>query len=220
MRLNGQLYCRLGIRVFVILAVGGAAILLAGCSYTVSMNPNIAPTASIANQIDLKVGLFIPEGVKGLTVTDSPTPVYKYTFRVGKSIESLITKATDRVFSSVDVLESYPTSQMIYDRQLALVITAKVTSAMLNLTHKQGFFSHEAGGNASFSVQLTFYTPEMLQLTSVVASGMGIGSESWGLSSGQKEFSASVESAIRNLGDDLVQQMYGNYDIRKMAETQ
>ena len=38
------------------------------------------------------------------------------------------------------------------------------------------------------------------------------------LSSGKSEFSVSVESAIRNLGNNLVQQIYRNYDIRKPAE--
>ena len=58
----------------------------------------------------------------------------------------------------------------------------------------------------------------MLQFTAVMASGMGIGSEGLGFGTGEKEYSASVESALRNLGDDMVHQINGNYDIRKKAE--
>ena len=47
---------------------------------------------------------------------------------------------------------------------------------------------------------------------------MGIGSEGLGFGTGKKEYSASVESALRNLGDDMVHQINGNYDIRKKAE--
>ena len=58
----------------------------------------------------------------------------------------------------------------------------------------------------------------MLQFTLVAATGMGLGSEGMFLSTGKKEYSASVESALRNLGDAIVHQIYGNYDIRKKAE--
>ena len=83
---------------------------------------------------------------------------------------------------------------------------------------REGFFTNEAQGSTTISVQLTLYTPDMLQLASVMGSGMGLGSEGVAFSTGKKEFSKSVETAIQNLGDDLIQQMYGNYDIRKMAE--
>lgn len=205
-------------RKFVLCHIILVSVVLCGCSYTVSLNPNITPTANIANPIGLSVGLFIPEETKSLTTADRPNWAYKYTFQLGPSLESIITHATKRVFSSVQTLESYPTSRMITDRQLDIAVIAKVTSAMTTLNQKPGFFSSDADGNTSISVQLTFYTREMVQLASIIGSGVGIASESWVLSTGKKEFSKSVESSIRNLGDDLVQQMYGNYDIRKMAE--
>ena len=114
--------------------------------------------------------------------------LHHYRVGLGPSLESIITHATKRVFSSVDALESYPTSRMITDRQLDIVILAKVTSAMTTLNQKPGFFSSDADGNTSISVQLTFYTSEMVQLTSIMASGMGIASESWALSTGKKSF--------------------------------
>ena len=209
------MYCR---RVLVALIVFLCLMFHSGCAYTVNLNPNIAPTANIANPIPLKVGIFIPEETKSLTITDKPRWNVKYTFKVGESIQSVLIQAIDRVFVSYELLETYPTSQMIVDRNLDLAVIAKVTSAMTTLNLEEGFFQNDAQGSTSISVQLTFYTTEMLQFASVMGSGMGIGSEGMALSTGKKEFSKSVESAIRNLGDDLIQQMYGNYDIRKKAE--
>ena len=197
--------------------IGLLAIILVGCSYSVKMDPNIDPTANIANPINLKVGLFIPEETRRLTISDR-AHLDKYTFHVGEAIESIITKSTRRVFVYVEELDSYPTQQMIAERKLDFIALAKVTSAKVALNLEQGFFQYDAEGSTSLSVQLTFYDYEMLQFTVVTATGMGIGSEGMFLSTGKNEYSASVESALRNLGDAIVHQIYGNYDIRKKAE--
>ena len=119
--------------------IGLLAIVLVGCSYSVKMDPNIDPTANIANPINLKVGLFIPEETRGLTISDRAN-LDKYTFHIGEAVESIITKSTRRVFAYVEVLESYPTQQMISERKLDLVVLAKVTSGKVSLNLEQGFF--------------------------------------------------------------------------------
>lgn len=196
-----------------------SGILICGCSYTVSLNPGISPTANIANPINSKIGLFIPEETVSVSISDRPAPAIKYTFLVGKSLESIISQSVRRVFTAVEVLEAYPTQKMITERGLNLVCIAKVESANISLNYKQGvFFQSDADGSTVISIQLTFYLPDMIQLVVVRASGMGVASEGWGFGSGEKEFSKSVESAIRSLGDDLVHQIYGNYDIRKLSD--
>lgn len=190
-----------------------------GCAYNIKIDPNIEPSANIANPMPLKVGLFIPAETKGLTITDN-VQLTKYTFQAGEAVESIITKSTNRAFSHVEVLETYPTQHMIVQRNLDLVIIAKVTSGKASLNWKRGFFQATAEGNVSLSVLLYFYDAKMLQITSVRGSGISIGSEEWGaFSTGEEEYSIPVESAIRNLGDDLVHQIYGNYDIRKISES-
>ena len=193
------------------------AVILIGCAYSVKMDPNIEPTANIANSINLKVGLFIPEETRSFEVGDRVN-LNKYTFQAGEALESIITKSASRVFAHVEILESHPTQQMISQRKLDIVTIAKVTSGKVSLNLDQGFFQNDAEGSTSLSVQLVFYDREMIQLTTVIASGMGIGSEGLLFTTGEKEYSASVESALRNLGDDMVHQINGNYDIRKKAE--
>ena len=204
--------------IIVILAV--LTLMITGCSYNIRMDPNIEPSANIANAINLRVGIFIPEETKRFKISDTVHTFYKYTFYVGEALESLIIKASKRVFTHVEVLESYPTQQMIKQRNLDLAVIAKAISGKTALNYSQGFFQTTAEGSTALSAQLTFYDEQMLQLTLVIGSGMGIGSEGWGLSTGQKEYSVSVESALRNLADDLIHQMNGNYDIRKKAEHQ
>ena len=188
-----------------------------GCAYNVMMDPNIDPAANIANPIKLRVGLFVPEETQRLEISDN-VKATKYNFYAGLALDSIIMKSTDRVFVHVERLESYPTQQKINQNKLDLIAIAKVSSAKVSLNLKQGFWQNEAAGSTSLSVQMSFLDPKLIQLTTVTATGIGIDSKGLGLTTGKKEYSASVESALRNLGDDLINQMYGNYDIRKLGE--
>ncbi len=188
-----------------------------GCAYNIMMDPNIDPTANIANPIKLRVGVFVPEDTQKLEINDNIRAV-KYNFYAGLALDSIIMKSTHRVFVHVEKLESYPTQQQIDQSKLDLVAIAKVSSAKVSLNLKQGLFQNEAEGTASLSVQMTFLDPKLIQLTTVTATGIGMDSKGLGLTTGKKEYSASVESALRNLGDDLINQMNGNFDIRKLGE--
>ena len=82
-------------------------------------------------------------------------------------------------------------------------------------------YQADARGNTAITVELMFFDAAMIQYATVMASGIGIASERIGFfSRGQREYAASVESAIVNLSNDMVRQMHGNYDIRKMGEEQ
>ena len=188
-----------------------------GCAYNIMMDPNIDPTANIANPIKLRVGVFVPEDTQRLEINDNIKAV-KYNFYAGLALDSIMMKSTRRVFVHVERLESYPTQQQIDQSKLDLVAIAKVSSAKVSLNQKQGLFQNEAEGTTSLSVQMAFLDPKLIQLTTVTATGIGIDSKGLGLSTGKKEYSASVESALRNLGDDLINQINGNYDIRKFGE--
>ena len=211
-----------------LLTLGLLVIMLVGCSHSVVINPNIAPTANIANAMKLKVGLFIPISTRDFAMSDRIRSdslraddlirSAKYTFHVGEALTSIITKSTSRVFSTVEVLGSSPTQQMIVESNLDLVIIARVTSGQVSLSREDGFLVDDAEGSTSLSIQLTVYDNEMRQLTIIGASGMATSSEGV-VGIGQKAFSASVESALQNLGDELMYHIYGNYDIRKKAET-
>lgn len=65
----------------------------------------------------------------------------------------------------------------------------------------------------------THYTHEMKHVSSVKASGKG-SAESIGIlfTAEKKALVKSVKAAIRNLGDDIVRQVYVNPDIRNIAK--
>jgi len=120
----------------------------------------------------------------------------------------------------VELTESYPTEQMIKDRSFDFVATARITEANVGLNVQEGFLSNDAAGNTQITASLAFFDPKLIQFTSVQATGTGMGDEGIDLlSSGKSEFTVSVENAIRNLGNSIVQQVYGNYDIRKKADS-
>lgn len=197
-----------------------ALLVTIGCSYAVKIDPNIDPTANIAAKLPLKVGVFVPEEVKSFTSTDNATWAKKYTFNMGEAIESMVLKSTEKVFRESQKLDSQPTVEMMQERQLDLAVIAQVRECKVALNEKEGFFQDDASGTAHVSVGLLFYDPTMIQFTTVQGTGMGVASQGLGaFTTGKREYGTSVESAIRNLGNDLVQQMYGNYDIRKLAES-
>lgn len=194
------------------------ALLVTGCTHSIQMNPNLGPSASIARPVDLRVGVYIPVDVSQFVIDDR-SDLDKYIFEIGPSLESIITKSANRVFSQVSILDAQPTGEVIEERELDLVMIPRVTAAMVTLNKEEGLFQEDARGNTAITVELMFYDTEMIQYTTVMASGIGIASERIGFfSRGQEEYSASVEDAIVNLSNDLVRQMYGNYDIRKKGE--
>lgn len=195
-----------------------AIVLVAGCTHSIKLNPNISPSANIARPVDLRVGVYIPVDVSQFVIDDR-SDLDKYIFEIGASLVSVITKSSNRVFSHVSILDAQPTGEVIDARALDLVMIPRVTAAMVSLSKEEGPFQDDARGNTAITVELMFYDADMIQYAAVTASGIGITSERIGFfSRGQEEFAASVEDAMVNLSNDMVRQMHGNYDIRKKAE--
>ena len=135
------------------------------------------------------------------------------------AVSNTINQATRRVFQKVQELEAYPTEQMTIERGLDLVIIPRLNEATLALNTEIGFWGNDAAGAMHLAVEMAVFTREFMQLTMVRATGNGIGEQGIGLfSSGKSEFSVSVENALRDMGNNAVQQLYGNYDIRQFVE--
>lgn len=207
---------RLCIACFIAIVGIGA---FSGCSYSVAIDPNLDPTANIANPVDIKAGLFVPEAVKSQVIEDNADWAHKYSFNIGEAAASIVTKSVSRVFKHVEILDAQPTQQMLADRGLRIALIPKFTSSAVSLTRDQGFFQDKADGSTQVSMQVIVYDDSMIQLTAVQASGMGVATKGLGgFTTGKNEYSSSVEAALRNMGDDMVHQLYGNYDIRKLGE--
>lgn len=194
-------------------------VLIAGCSHSVTVRPNLDVTATIANQLDFKVGLYIPPEVRGFKMTGRANWATKYKFNVGESVSSIIYKSLSRVFKYVELIKAYPTEVMLSERAFDFVAIAKITEANVGLNVQGGFFPTYAGRNTQITASLAFFDSKLIHFTAVQATGTGIPKEGvTSFSTSKDEFSVSVESAIRNLGNNIVQQVYGNYDIRKRTE--
>ena len=171
--------------------------------------------------IGLRVGLFVTEdGELSARLHSHSRGIKEGELRVlDKALESTMTRALRRVFASVHVLKSYPTQRMMDDKQLDLVVIAEVRGTGGSFGYQSDKMWYRGESDHSLSVKLTFYTYEMKQVTSVVASGSGT-AESIGIlfTPEKRALVKSVKAAIHNLGDDAVQQMYTNPDIRKIAK--
>ena len=198
-------------------------VFLSGSTHSVTMNPNISPTATIARAVDLRVGLYIPDDVRNYVISDSQD-IDKYVFQIGESLESIITKSTTRVFSHVEMLNRLPTVVALNEQDLDLAMIPRVLAATVSLDTEEGLFQDEARGTTTISVELSFYDSEMISFTNVIANGVGNASQKKGFFSGsllggsKEEYAASVENALGSLSNDLVMQVFGNYDIRKKGD--
>ena len=130
-----------------------AFILITGCTHSVKLNPNIGPSANIARPVDLRVGVYIPVDVSRFVIDDR-SDLDKYIFEIGESLESIITKSANRVFSQVSMLDAQPTGAVIEERALDLVMIPKVTAAMVTLNKEEGPFQDDARGNTAITVEL------------------------------------------------------------------
>ena len=170
--------------------------------------------------IDLRVGLFIAgeDQLSARLHHDSKSVKEGELRGLDKALESTMTKACRRVFSSVHVLESDPIQEMTDNVELDLIVIAKLMGSGGRFGYQSEGLWNRGESDHSLSVKLTFYTHDMNQVTSVEASGKG-SSESIGIMSTpeQRALVKSVKVAIRNLGDDIVQQVYNNPDMRKLA---
>ena len=181
----------------------------------------LAGCADSTKPIALRVGLFIAgEDQLSARLHYHSRSMKERELRVlDKALESTITKAFRRMFASVHLLESYPTQQMAHSRQLNLVIVTKLMGSGGSFGYQGDKMWNRGESDHGLSVKLTFYTHEMELVTSVTASGSGTAESIGILSTPEKRaLVKSVRAAIRNLGDDVVQQVYANPDIRKIAK--
>lgn len=170
--------------------------------------------------IDLRVGLF----VAGEDQLSARLRYHTKSAKEGelreldKTLKSAITKGCRRTFSFVHVLKSDPTQGTIDNEELDLIVIASLMGSGGSFGYEGGTVWNRGESDQSLSVQLTFYTHEMKQVSSVKASGKG-SAESIGIffTAEKRALVKSVKAAIRNLEDDIEQQVYVNPDLRNMA---
>lgn len=171
--------------------------------------------------IDLRVGLF----VAGEDQLSARLRYHTKSAKEGelreldKTLKSAITKGCRRTFSFVHVLKSDPTQGTIDNEGLDLIVIATLMGSGGSFGYEGGTIWNRGESDQSLSVQLTFYTHEMKQVSSIKASGKG-SAESIGIlfTAEKRALVKSVKAAIRNLGGDIVRQVYVNPAIRNLAD--
>ncbi len=169
--------------------------------------------------INLRVGLFVVDNVQLSALLHYPSRGTKEELELDNTLESAIAKAFRRVYSSVDILVSYPTQQTINSKQLDFVVIAEVLGGGGSVGHEGNQLWNRGEADHSLSVKLTFYTHEMKIISSVMASGVGSAESLGFLFTAEKNAADnSIKAAIRNLGDDIVHQVHVDPDIRKISK--
>ena len=109
---------------------------------------------------------------------------------------------------------------MIKDRKLDGFFTFRMNESSVNFDKEDGFLTDQAEGSVHISADVSFFDAEMIMLTSFNCTGISQGSKDYDFIAihAKSKYAPIVENAIRNLGDNIVQMIYGNYDIRKYVE--
>lgn len=172
------------------------------------------------NLINLRVGLFIAgEDQLSARLRYHAKSTKEGELRgLDKALESAITKACRRAFSFVQVLKSDPTQRTMDNEGLDLIVIATLLGSGGSFGYEGATIWNRGESDHSLSVKLTFFSQEMEQVTSIKVSGKG-SAESIGIffTAEKRALVKSVKAAIRNLGGDIVRQVYVNPDIRNMA---
>ena len=187
-----------------------AAVVAAGC-------------AENSDRMELRVGLFFTEDTRSLIVPlelrYQSLKNENYDLRVGQDLVSTLTRATRRVFTAVEVLDSYPTKESIAGKRLNLAVIVQVIPGGGSFGYQGSDFQNSSDASNSLVAEMTCFESEMVEIASITASGKGNATAKGILfDSRRKAFVGAVKSAIRNLEDDVVLQMSTNPEIRKMAE--
>ena len=185
----------------------------------------VAGCADNSDRMNSRVGLFFTEDTRSLITSFEPRygilkdEEVKYDLRVGKDLVSTLTRASRHVFASVEVLDSCPTPELIADRRLNLVIIVHALPGGGSLGYQGNGFQNSSEVSRSLTAKLAFYSPEMIEIAAVTASGEGKATAKGILfDSRRRAFVRAVKAAIRNLGDDVALRMSSNPEIRKVAE--
>ena len=152
--------------------------------------------------------MFFTEELKSLQINDIVQESEfstKYIFNVGEALKPLIARSLSRAFTSCEELDAYPTTQAFIEKELDLVGVAKVEWAYVSLSFRDRLVATTREGSADIGVGIEFYGSDMEEITSITATGEALDSVTGWVSS--SKYANSVNLAIRNLGDDLIQKI-------------
>ena len=174
----------------------------------------LAGCADNSDRIDLRVGLFFAENTRNLVLADSEGEL-----QLGEDLVSDLTRSIQGIFTSVEVLDSYPTRASIADEQLSLAVVVQFGNMDGSSKFEGNGFLNQSEASRTISVELICYNPAMVEIALVKASGRGNASAHGIVFSSEKSARVkSAKAAIRDLGSNVVLQMSSNPEIRKMAE--
>ena len=182
-----------------------------GCSQTITLKRDIAPTMEVENPAPLRIGLFFTEELQPLQINDTVQEgefFTKYIFNVGEALKPLIARSLSRAFTSYEELDSYPTTQVFLEEELDLAGVARVEWADVIL-FMSGTFVMTREGSTEIDVVIDFYSSDMQKVTSITVTGAGTDSYR-GFPNLPENYARSVNLAVRNLGDDLIQKISQN----------
>ena len=174
----------------------------------------VAGCADNSDRMDLRVGIFFAENTRNLMLVDSEGDL-----QLGEDLVSTLTRSIQGIFTFVEVIDAYPTQESIANEQLNLAVVVQLGTMDGSSNFKGNGLLNRSKASRTITVEFICYTPEMLEIALIRASGGGNASaQGIVFSSERRARVKSAKSAIRNLGDEVMVQMSSNPEIRKMAE--
>ena len=172
--------------------------------------------AENSDRMNLRIGLFFAENTRNLTLVDSDGDG---DLQLGEDLVSTLTRSIQGIFTSVEVIDAYPTQASIADEQLNLAIVVQLGNVDGSSKFEGNGLLNQSEASRTIRVELNCYDPAMVEIALLKASGRGNASAHGIVFSSEKSARVkSAKAAIRDLGSNVVLRMSSNLEIRKMAE--
>lgn len=188
---------------FLIFLVSLLTTISIGCTYSGAIRTDISPTAMMGRKYPAKVGVFFAPRLEQYEEVTNPSTLYgsahTFKFNIGPALKEALTKSVEVAYSNVTILSQQPIPGQ-FDRDISF----DLQSSNVQIQFVPKFWSSAAKANAILHVSMEIIDGSSLKaIQRLTVSGNGFTTEDTsGGADAQKQFSRSIEDAIRELSEN------------------
>jgi hypothetical protein len=200
---------------------------LQSCSFTSkAFLGQVQTSNTYPTKVKLKTLVYIPQDLENRNITFSPNSTtcsaWSGEVNVGQGYRTTVVSALSSALQQVDVVNTIPNLETAKNQGYDVVVSVKLSneSASHQTQIKQGFWSTTALHNAQFQISfgLTFNDRDGKILFTYTANGSGFGNLEGDCDRMANVVSTSIETALKQVADNISQSTYGNADLRDYSK--
>lgn len=195
---------------------------VASCSTTATVG-TIQTSNTYANKISLKALVYIPDELQNRVVVADPSTslcsAWKAELTAGQAYRSAVENGLTAALASVQVVNVPPTPEMAQQQQADLLVTVALSNENANITVNEKFLSNAINTQFQTSLLLTFADRNGQNLYTYTANGSGFGNQSGSCNDIAPALKSSMETAMKQIADNIAQSTFGSAQIKEYEKT-